>query len=132
MATTVRNILERALRKGRVVPEGDTASPELIADALEELRDMCGTWRDTEGIPNALAAAGLTTAINEPRVVMAALVYELACTLADEVGVPVPTGLTKRAREYKGRAQAFYLNDMTAEMPTALKPAAQFDIDVIA
>lgn len=128
---TVRTLLERALRKSGILSEGDPASPELIADALDELKNTAGTWNETEGIPNQLASATYATTVREPATVYAAMVYAVAEQMADEVRVPVARGVTRKAAHYKQLAQGLYLNDLRMRADPALTRRHLFDIDEV-
>lgn len=128
---TVRAVLTRALRKSSAIPEGATPSQELIQDALETMFDLAGMWHDTEGIPNTLPNSTLETEVQEPRVVIGALVYELAVMIADDLGLLVGRSVIMTRDRFKARAQSYYLNDMRTKVDTALQPRPEFDIDTI-
>ena len=126
---TVRDLIHRALRKGRVVGEGQTPSPELVQDALDELMDLASMWAEVEGIENTLPNSTLDTVVDEPRVVRSLIVYELAVLMAEEMDIEVPAVLARARDRRKGLAQSYFLNDMRTGVDPALLPLTQpYDI----
>lgn len=65
MTATARQVLTRALRRIRVISEGETPSAEMADDALEVMNTMMFGW-NASGILYAHVALGLDSTVNVP------------------------------------------------------------------
>lgn len=85
---TARDVITRALRRGRIIGSAETPSAEQSATAIDTLNDMLEAWRD-EGLDLGLSTLALDTTLAVDAGVMRAVVSNLAVEVANDAGVAV-------------------------------------------
>jgi hypothetical protein len=111
MATTVLNLISRALREINVIAETQTASAEQGTQCLEKLNDMLALWK-TEDIDFGWYEQSSTSG-NAPITEQArpAIVSNLAIACASQYGASVSAELARVADYTKRRLLTLALQD---------------------
>ena len=119
MAST-QDLIERSLKLIGVLPEGETATNEMLTDALAALNDMLAEWQD-HGI--AINDGDLTLAETFPPdpAEGRAIRFCLAVELAPDYGAEIPVSVGARAEQLYTRLLNKYIEIVDMEIDRTLQ-----------
>jgi hypothetical protein len=122
---TVRDIINAAMRKAKIIPLGDDPTAEEGAFGLDCYNDMMFAW-EIEGLNLAHITQTLNDTVDLPDSHLEAVKLSLAERLADTYGASLGPQDTRRAEEGRNalRAYHFSMADLGSDNPLSRRNLA--------